>query len=91
MNDDLLSAIWPLVVTTTASFGRKAAEIAIGVDGVVYYRYPNPRTARAFWPFDAPQYLLLNVAIGGSLGGAVDDTIVPVTMEIDHVKIWQAP
>ena len=39
----------------------------------------------------APQYLLLNIAIGGVLGGAVDDSIFPVTMEIEHVKVWQAP
>ena len=66
-------------------------EIAIGVDGVVYFRYLNPRTGRAAWPFDDPHYLLLNIAIGGNLGGAVDNGIFPVTMEIDHVKVWQAP
>jgi beta-glucanase (GH16 family) len=68
-----------------------ADEIAIGVNGSVYHRYRNPRTGRAAWPFDAPQYLLLNVAIGGTLGGAVDDSIFPRTMEIEHVRIWQAP
>jgi len=67
-----------------------ANEIAIGVDGVVYHRYRNPRTNRRDWPFDAPQYLLLNIAIGGTLGGPVDDTIFPVTMEIEHVRVWQA-
>lgn len=68
-----------------------ADEIAIGVDGVVTYRYANPRTGYAAWPFNAPQYLLLNVAIGGDLGGAVDDSIFPVAMEIEHVRVWQAP
>ena len=67
-----------------------AEEIAIGIDGVTYYRYPNPRNTSANWPFFAPQYLLLNIAIGGVLGGAVDDTIFPVSMEIEHVRIWQA-
>ena len=68
-----------------------ADEIALAIDGTTIYRYPNPRAGRSTWPFDTPQYLLLNVAIGGTLGGAVDDSIFPVTMEIDHVKIWQAP
>lgn len=68
-----------------------ADEIAIGVDGVVYYRYANPRSGQTLWPFDKPQYLLLNIAIGGDLGGAVDDAIFPVTMEVEHVRIWQAP
>lgn len=66
-----------------------ADEIAIGVDGVVYFRFRNPRTDRRAWPFDAPQYLILNIAIGGTLGGAVDDRIFPVTMEVDHVRVWQ--
>jgi beta-glucanase (GH16 family) len=62
----------------------------MAVDGAVYYRYPNPRVGRNQWPFDLPQYLLLNLAIGGVLGGSVDDSIFPVTLEIDHVRIWQA-
>ncbi len=68
-----------------------ANEITIGVDGVVYFRYANPGTGRDRWPFNASQYLLLNIAIGGVLGGSVDDSIFPVVMEIDHVRIWQAP
>ena len=66
-----------------------ADEIAIGIDGVVHFRYPNPRSGRRFWPFDAPQYLVLNIAIGGVLGGTVDDGIFPVTMEVEHVRVWQ--
>jgi beta-glucanase (GH16 family) len=67
-----------------------ADELAIGVNGSVYFRYPNPRSGRRLWPFDAPQYLLLNIAIGGVLGGVVDDSIFPRTMEIEHVRVWQA-
>jgi beta-glucanase (GH16 family) len=67
-----------------------ADEIAIGVDGRVYHRYRNPRSGRAAWPFDAPQYLLLNIAVGGTLGGAVDDSIFPRTLEVEHVRVWQA-
>jgi beta-glucanase (GH16 family) len=68
-----------------------ADEITIAVNGLVYHRFANPRTGRAAWPFDAPQYLLLNIAVGGTLGGAVDDTIFPRTMEVEHVRVWQRP
>ena len=68
-----------------------AQDIRFAVDGVEYYRYANPRAGIATWPFDAPQYLLLNIAIGGDLGGAIDDRIFPVTMEIEHVRIYQQP
>jgi len=64
-------------------------DIRFAVDGVEYHRYVNPRQGRASWPFDAPQYLLLNIAIGGNLGGTVDDSIFPVSMEIEHVRIYQ--
>jgi len=68
-----------------------ADAIAISVDGVEYYRYANPRAGKLTWPFDAPQYLLLNIAIGGNLGGSIDDSIFPVAMEIDHVRVYQLP
>jgi beta-glucanase (GH16 family) len=67
-----------------------ADAMAIGIDGVVYYRYVNPGTGMPTWPFNAPQYLLLNIAIGGNLGGSIDDAIFPVVMEIDHVRVYQA-
>ena len=69
-------------------------DITFGVDGVNNLTYPRldvgaAGAARA-WPFDGPQFLLLNVAIGGDLGGPVDDSIFPVTMEVDYVRVWQA-
>ena len=68
-----------------------ASDIRFAVDGVEYFRYANPRTGVTAWPFDAPQCLLLNIAIGGDLGGFVDDRIFPVAMEIDHVRVYQLP
>ena len=66
-------------------------EILIGVDNLVYYRAVNPGVGYRGWPFDFAQYLLLNIAIGGTLGGAVDDAIFPVTLEVDHVRVFQKP
>ena len=67
-------------------------KISIGVDDRVYFEYLNPKNGdRRAWPFDRPQYLLLNIAIGGDLGGAVDDRIFPVEMQFEHVRIYQKP
>jgi len=43
------------------------------------------------WPFDKRFHLLLNIAVGGNWGGAqgVDETIFPVQMEVDYVRIYQ--
>lgn len=64
--------------------------VTFGVDGHPHLRYPKTDVGRRGWPFDAPQYLILNIAIGGDLGGPVDDQIFPVTMEVDYVRVYQS-
>ncbi len=69
-----------------------ADKIQMGVDDVNYFEYANPKTNDYNqWPFGNPQYLLLNLAIGGTLGGSVDNAIFPVQMEVEHVRVYQAP
>lgn len=43
------------------------------------------------WPFNKPFFLILNVAWGGDWGGyaGVDESALPLTMEIDYVRVWQ--
>jgi beta-glucanase (GH16 family) len=64
--------------------------VRFGVDGRHHFTYPNAKTGAAQWPFNAPQFMLLNLAIGGHLGGPVDDSIFPVKFEIDYVRVYQA-
>lgn len=66
-----------------------AQQIRFGIDGKTHFTYVNAGTGSAQWPFDAPQFLILNIAIGGDLGGDVDDSIFPVRMEVDHVRVYQ--
>lgn len=67
-----------------------ADQLAIAVDGKYYFQFVNAKTGDyKKWPFDQPQYLLLNLAIGGDLGGTVDDTIFPSKFEIDYVRVYQ--
>lgn len=42
------------------------------------------------WPYDNPFYLILNIAIGGNLGGkkGIDNTVFPQSMLVDYVRIW---
>lgn len=63
--------------------------VYFGVDGFMYMHYPNQGLGPRAWPFDRPQFLLLNLAIGGDLGGKVDDSIFPVALEVDYVRIYQ--
>ena len=66
-----------------------ADRIRFGVDGLTHFEYKNPRTTVAQWPFDTPQFLILNIAVGGQFGGAVDDQVFPVALEIDYVRVYQ--
>lgn len=63
--------------------------VRFGIDGVMHFEYRNPRSGPDRWPFDAPQFLILNIAVGGDHGGAVDDTVFPVSMEVEHVRVYQ--
>lgn len=61
-------------------------KMIFSVDGVEHYTY-NPATKDAStWPFNAEQYLLLNVAIQPSAVGA---GFVQSAMEIDYVRVYQ--
>lgn len=39
-------------------------------------------------PFHRPQYILLNLALGGDNGGPIDDAALPMRYEIDYVRIY---
>ncbi len=41
------------------------------------------------WPFNQPFYLIINLALGGTWGGKIDDSIFPVTFQIKSVKIYE--
>jgi beta-glucanase (GH16 family) len=62
-----------------------AQRITFSVDGVNHFSYSPPVKNQFTWPFDAEQYLLLNVAIEPS----VLNTFVQSAMEIDYVRVYQ--
>ena len=43
------------------------------------------------WPFNQPNYIILNLALGGTLGGPIDDRIFDhdVVMKVDWVRVYQ--
>ncbi|MBR3407725.1 MAG: family 16 glycosylhydrolase [Paludibacteraceae bacterium] len=44
-----------------------------------------------YWPFNKPFFLIYNLAIGGNMGGTVDDAIFEQQriMYVDWVRVWQ--
>jgi beta-glucanase (GH16 family) len=50
----------------------------------------NASTMAGTWPFDAgPQFVLLNLAVGGTWPGSPDTTTVfPSEMQVDYVRVY---
>lgn len=61
------------------------------LDDVVYNQIKNEHKTTAEWPFDQKFYLILNVAVGGMLGGkeGINDNIFPQQMVVDYVRVFQ--
>ncbi len=60
-------------------------KMTFSVDGVIHYVY-NPAIKDAnTWPFDADQYILLNVAMQSPINPAFTQS----TMEVDYVRVYQ--
>lgn len=55
------------------------------VDGNEYKTFPNSGSV----PFNHDFFLIMNVAMGGNLGGAIDPGFTQSTMEVDYVEVYQ--
>ncbi len=55
------------------------------VDDTLVYELTNTQDK----PYDNPHYLLLNIAMGGNLGGEIPANFTDATMEIDYVRVYQ--
>jgi beta-glucanase (GH16 family) len=62
------------------------------VDGQVYSEQVESVLDDAeYWPFDRPNYFIINCAVGGTLGGIINDAIwsEPRLMKVDWVRVYQ--
>ncbi len=62
-----------------------ASAIKIYADDVLIHTVVNSPSL----PFNHDFFLILNVAMGGSFGGAVDPGVTNATMEVDYVRVYQ--
>lgn len=78
------------VDTSTSEFHDYTIEwtpdvIKIVVDNEVFHTVINSDSL----PFNSDFFLILNVAMGGSLGGTVDPAFTEDTMEIEYIRVYQ--
>ena len=69
---------------------REPGRIVIGLDGNVLAEFTEDEMPEgAEWVFDAPMYVLLNVAVGGEWPGPVTaDTEFPSIMSVDWIRYY---
>jgi beta-glucanase (GH16 family) len=59
--------------------------LKIAIDNEVVVELDN----NSLNPYDNPHYLLLNIAVGGTLGGEVPNDFGSELMEVDYVRFYQ--
>ena len=66
-------------------------QIEFFLDNKSVFTFKNEGTGVDTWPYDKPEYFILNSAVGGGWGGqkGVDDSIFPARYEIDYVRVFQ--
>ena len=62
-----------------------ATAIKMYVDDKLYYTFTNTSSL----PFNKDFFLILNVAMGGTFGGAIDPNFVSSSMEVDYIRIYK--
>lgn len=62
-----------------------AASIKIYVDDVLFHTVANSTSL----PFNHNFFIIMNVAMGGSFGGAVDPNFNSASMEVDYIRVYQ--
>jgi len=59
-------------------------------DGELYYDLSREAVGDREWVFDQPFFIILNMALGGTLGGFISpDTEFPLNMYVDYVRVYQ--
>lgn len=58
------------------------------INGKATHEYPKVADSTDRWPWDRPFYLIMDMQLGGKWVGEVDEITLPVSMQIDWVKIY---
>jgi beta-glucanase (GH16 family) len=67
-----------------------AERIQFSIDGVVYYTYNPPVKNASTYPFNAAQFIIMNIAMGGNFGGpTIDPALTSARMEVEYVRLYE--
>jgi beta-glucanase (GH16 family) len=65
-------------------------QISMYVDDMPYMTESSTSISSGTWPFNQPQFLIMNVAVGGDWPGPpTTATVFPESMYVDYVRVFQ--
>ena len=64
-------------------------QISFLLDGERFYTYNPVIQTNENWPFDGSQFLIMNIAMGGNLGGIIDASFTESEMHIDYIRVYR--
>ena len=56
-------------------------------DGEQVYTY-DKNTNDLEFPFNDPQNLIINIAMGGMMGGDIDPSLTAERIEVDYIRVY---
>lgn len=79
-----------IIPTATTNFHNYIVEwtpnyIKFYVDTQLFHTFTN----KSVLPFNQNFFMILNIAMGGNFGGAIDPAFTSATMEVDYVKVYK--
>ena len=63
-------------------------EVVAFLDDQKYYTY-DKHDAEWAWPFDDPQNLIINLAMGGGMGGSIDENLTSQKLIVDYIRVFK--
>ncbi len=67
-----------------------ADQVSWFYDGEKYHTVTREDVGERAWPFDQPFFVILNLAVGGTLGGLVNpNTTFPAQYLVDYLRVFQ--
>lgn len=58
------------------------------LDGKKYYTY-DKLDGEWEWPFNRPQNLIINLAMGGGMGGPIDSSLTSQKVIVDYIRVYE--
>ncbi len=79
-----------VITNATTEFHRyglewNASSIKFLVDDEVFFTFSN----NASIPFNHNFFIIMNIAVGGNFGGAIDPNFTQGVMEVDYIRVYQ--